>query len=133
MGLRYFAGARFHARRELDALHGALAAAARKSRTEFGLLATVMDIRDSLLEGGNRDAEVGFLGIAHKWSRGHGYENLFVYSNMGILAAINVPGDGRSQTFDIGLIGIFRTEDEAAFLRDMHQRRIDGTYYEWSS
>jgi hypothetical protein len=134
--LRYIVGVDFNARTEIESRLAQLAAAAAKSRSYLDQLCTVIDIIGSLMES----KAVGFSGIAHKWSPAE-HENLYVYSNVGVMGAINVPGNGRAQTFDLGLVGSAHldrseieetTDHEATFSHAMNARRKGGQYHDWN-
>jgi hypothetical protein len=66
-----------------------------------------------------------------------GENRLFLYSHLGVLAAINVPGSGRAQTFDLTLLGVCLVEGEDEkravdeFLGRMSNRRATGTSHDW--
>jgi hypothetical protein len=136
MMLSYLVGVDFNARAEIDSLIVDLGRAAAKSRSYLDQLMTIIDIRESLTQS----RTVGFVGIAHKWSATV-HEDLFLYSNLGVMGAVNVPGNGRAQTFDLGLVGSARVErseptelatHDAAFSAAMSSRRKGGKYHDWN-
>lgn len=132
MTIRYLASQEFDAKQEGEALLSLFS----NPGTETLKLYSVIDVIHSLDEA----AKVGFIGIAHKWEP-TSYKDIFLYSNAGILAAINVPGNGHAQTFDLTLVGIYCVEgregDEDAklgieeFLRTMDRRRKTGAEHDW--
>jgi hypothetical protein len=142
-----FNGVTFNAKSEIDALVIKLADDAKKSRRSRPQLWAVIDIIESL----THSRDVGFEGIKHKWSQAE-HDDLFLYSDIGVMGAMNVPGNGRGQTYDLGLVGSTHIEQsdvsgtaahidqgdisgtaghETAFAQAMSARRKGGTYNDW--
>jgi hypothetical protein len=126
MVLRYISGNGFNACEELNSL-------LRASRGNFPQVCTVIDVTQSLTESESG----GFLAIKHRWEPTD-YDGLFLYMHLGIIAAINVPGSGRAQTYDVTFIGIQRLDSQAdpeaglkTFVGEMRRRRTAGTEHEW--
>jgi hypothetical protein len=125
MTIRYRASPSFDAKREVDELITKFSNPGRE------VLYAIIDAVASLREA----KDTGFNGIRHKWDA-TGFDGLFVYTNSGVVAAMNVPGSGRAQTFDLTLLGIAyfeRNEDEATleFLKEMDSRRRAGAEHVW--
>jgi hypothetical protein len=115
-------GIGFDAKQEAEALLEGL--------VTFDQLCSVIDVVQSIEE----TARGGFLAIKHKWEKTD-HEDLFVYVNLGVAAAINVPGSGRAQTHDVSFIGIrvlAGGSDLNNFIREMLARRRAGTDHEWN-
>jgi hypothetical protein len=122
--LRYLVGTNFNAKSEIETL---LIAASKKSRGDLEELCTIIDIIESL----KQSRIVGFSGVKHKWSATV-HDGLFLYSNLGVMGALNVPGSGRAQTFDLGLVGSALASDEPPFSAAMSSRRRNGNYHVWN-
>lgn len=129
MTIRYLASESFDAKAEAETLLSRFS----NPGTEIVELCTVIDILHSLEEA----RTAGFMGIAHKWDQTD-YEDLFLYLGAGVMAAINVPGNGRAQTFDLTLIGMSYIDKHApenvqteTFLIAMDERRRTGHENDW--
>lgn len=132
MTLRYLRGADFDSKKEAEQLMTDLAF----SRKTFAQLCSVIDIVQSVLQSRTE----GFLAVAPKWDRTV-HEDLFLYLGNDVAAAINVPGNGRAQTYDLTLIGVRRLGDARRrrgnpaglepFLREMRERRKKGQQHDW--
>ena len=128
MPVRYLVSSVFDAKQEAERLLVRFSNPGRDVR-----LHAVIDVLHSL----NEAEQAGFVGIAHKWEKTV-HDDLFVYSHVGILAAINVPGSGRAQTYDVTLLGVAFIEegrDEQSlvkeFLAAMNDRRRTGASHDW--
>lgn len=96
MGTRYLRGDGYDSKAEIEALMSQLA-----DRPDcFVALCSVLDVVHALVASGRR----GFLEVSGKFDSS-GIEDVFLYANAGVLAAVNVPGGGRAQTFDLTLLG----------------------------
>jgi hypothetical protein len=127
MGCSYLASSAFDARREAFELIARFAS----PRPDVLRLRTVLDAIHSLDEA----SDVGFNGICFKWEK-TGYEDLFLYFHAGILAALDVTGGGRGQTFDLTLIGVAYAAETSSkvvenFLTEMDNRRRTGVCHGW--
>jgi hypothetical protein len=94
--LSYYRGTDFDASQEVHDLIKSLGAASVVASEE---LRCAIDMAMSLLE-----SERGFTGIKDRWARS-GSPEIFLYLRSNIIAAARVPGDGRSETRDLGFLG----------------------------
>jgi hypothetical protein len=123
MSLRYISGSSYDARAEVEDL---------LRRLSSGPLLAIIDMLRSLRVG-ERD---GFHTVSYKWSRS-GYVELFSYVAYDLIAAINVPGDGRGTTRDLTLLGVRHyplgiSSERTTFEAEMGIRRSGGVEHVWT-
>lgn len=96
--LWYAQGDGFNAKREAEQIFGSLTRSGKSSdqlRAAVGMHSSIqLAIRS------------GFAEVAKAWTRSNRREPLFTYEDSGVIGAIKVAGDGRSNTRDVIFLGM---------------------------